>query len=65
MEYGIGSVEKVINSFRVVKEEAEGERKIFINALMLDLGFETSRWRGTYSRLNYIGSKGYRHENKT
>lgn len=31
---------------------------------MLDLGFETSRWGGMYSRMNYIGNKGYRYENK-
>lgn len=65
MQYGFGSVVKAINSFRVVREEAEGKRKIFINVLMLNLGFDTSRWKGTCSRLNYTGSKGCRHENKT
>ena len=42
MEYGVESVEKVVDSFRVVRDEVKVESKIFINALMLDLGFETT-----------------------
>lgn len=39
---GTRSEEEVINSFSVVREEVEGERKVFPMAVVLDLGCE--RW---------------------
>lgn len=35
----MGQRGEVINSFRGMREEV-GDRKVFINALMLDLGFQ-------------------------
>lgn len=40
IECGAASEVVVINSFKVEREEAEGERKFFPIAGMLDLGFE-------------------------
>jgi len=40
MQYGVGHREEVINSFKVVRVKIEWKRKVFMYAVMLDLGLK-------------------------